>query len=103
MTPWTTDSPATARIKTDPTIRVQTERLKHKVKVTVTVTAPGLDVVDGPVVVRLAGVAQTATLRHGVAKVVLTDLPPGKRTMTIRYGGSDTVNRLVVTRQVRVL
>lgn len=102
-TDLTTDSPSTARIKTDPTIRVQTERLKHKVKVTVTVTASGLDVVDGPVVVRLAGVAQTATLRNGVAKVVLVDLPPGKRTMTIRYGGSDTVNRLVVTRQVRVL
>ena len=102
-TDLTVDSPSTGRIKTDPRIRVQTERLDHKVRVTVTVTAPGLDVVEGPVVVRLAGVAQAATLRHGVAKVVLTDLPPGVRTMTIRYGGSDTVNRLVVTRQVKVL
>jgi surface antigen len=99
----TVDSAPTARIKTNPRIRVQTERLKHKVKVTVTVTAPGLDVVDGPVVVRLAGVAQATTLRNGVARVVLKDLPPGTRTMTIRYGGSDEVNRLVVTRQVRVL
>ena len=102
-TDLTVDSPSTGRIKTTPTIRVQTERLKHKVKVTVRVTAPGLDVVGGPVVVRIAGVAQTATLRNGVAKVVLKDLPPGKRTMTIRYGGSDTVNRLVITRQVKVL
>ncbi|WP_036570836.1 CHAP domain-containing protein [Nocardioides sp. URHA0032] len=97
------DSPSTARIRTDPRIRVQTQRLQHKVKVTVTVSAPGLDVVDGVVVVRLAGVAQIATLRNGTARVVLDDLPPGKRTMTIRYAGSDTVNRLVVTRQVRVL
>ena len=102
-TDLTVDSPSTGRIKTNPVIRVQTERLKHKVKVTVRVTAPGLDVVEGPVVVRLAGVAGTATLRNGVATVVLKDLPPGKRTMTIRYGGSDTVNRLIVTRQVRVL
>ncbi|HEU5038243.1 MAG TPA: CHAP domain-containing protein [Nocardioides sp.] len=99
----TVDSPATVRIKTDPRIRVQTQRLKHKVKVTVTVTAPGLDVVDGPVVVRLAGVATSTTLRNGVAKVVLKRLPPGKRTMTIRYGGSGAVNRLLVTRQVKVL
>jgi surface antigen len=96
------DSPTTTRIKTNPKIRVQAEKLKHRVKVTVTVTAPGLDVVDGTVVVRLAGVAQTATLRNGVAKVVLTDLPPGKRTLTVRYTGSDSVNRLVVTRQIRV-
>ncbi|GAA1141950.1 CHAP domain-containing protein [Nocardioides aquiterrae] len=102
-TDLTVDSPSTGRIKTNPLIRVQTERLRHKVKVTVRVTAPGLDVVDGPVVVRLAGVAQAATLRNGVATVVLKDLPPGTRTMTIRYGGSDTVNRLVVTRQVKVL
>lgn len=102
-TPLTVDSPATGRIKTDPRIRVQTERLEHKVRVTVTVTAPGLDVVEGPVVVRLAGVVQAATLRNGVAKVVLEDLPPGTRTMTIRYGGSDAVNRLVVTRTVKVL
>ena len=82
---------------------MQTVRLPHKVKVTVTVTAPGLDVVDGAVLVRLARVTQTATLSNGVAKVVLDDLPPGKRTMKIRFGGSDSVHRLVVTRGVRVL
>jgi hypothetical protein len=99
----TVDSPATAPVKTDPRIRVQTERLKHKVRVTVTVLADGVDFVTGPVVVRLAGVAREVTLRNGTATVVLKDLPPGKRTMTVRYAGSDTVNRLVVTRQVRVL
>ena len=36
------------------------------------------------------------------ARVVLTGLPPGTRTMTVRYGGSPTVNRLVLTRDVRV-
>jgi hypothetical protein len=66
------------------------------------VLAPDVEVVTGSVVVRIAGVAQTATLRNGVARVVLTDLKPGPRTMTVRYAGSDTVNRLVVTRDVRV-
>jgi hypothetical protein len=74
----------------------------HSARVTVSITAPGVTEVTGPVVVRLAGVAREVTLRHGSATVRLTDLPPGKHTLTVRYAGSDTVNRLTATRTVRI-
>jgi hypothetical protein len=54
------------------------------------------------VVVRMAGIAKAVTLRNGAATLTLKGLPQGKRTMTIRYGGSDTVMRLVATRTVRI-
>jgi len=96
------DSASTIPVKSAPRIRLHTERGRHSVRVTVTVAAPGVDVVTGPVVVRLAGVARSAELRGGVARLVLSDLPSGTRTMTVRYGGSPTVNRLIMTREVRV-
>ena len=102
-TDLTVDSPTTARIKTDPRIRSQVEHFRHRLRVIVTVTAPGLDVVDGTVVVRIAGIVQTATLSNGAAKFVLRDLPPGLYTMKMRYGGSGSVKRLAATRLVRVL
>ena len=98
------DSDPTVAVRSDPRMRTQVERLtaRHGLRITMSLVAPGVDVVTGPVVVRVAGVARTATLRNGAATVVLTDLPPGPRTLTVRYGGSDTVHRLVVTRDVRV-
>lgn len=98
------DTDSTIPVRSDPRIRAQVERLttRHGLRVTVGLLAPGVDVVTGPVVVRVAGVARAVDLRNGTARVVLTGLPPGTRTMTVRYGGSPTVNRLVVTRDVRV-
>ena len=101
-TTTTVDTPSTVLLKSDPRIAVQTDPGAHRVRVTVTVTAPGVDVVSGPVVVRMAGIAKAVTLRNGTATVTLKGLPQGKRTMTIRYGGSDTVLRLVATRTVRI-
>jgi surface antigen len=101
-TPTTVDTPSTVLLKSDPKIAAQTTPGAHRVRVTVTVTAPGVDVVSGPVVVRMAGIAQAVTLRNGTATLTLKDLPQGERTMTIRYGGSDTVRRLVATRTVRI-
>lgn len=98
----TVDSPRTVRLKTDPRIAVRTDAGAHRVRVTVTVTAPGVDAVTGALVVRMAGVAKAATLHNGVATVTLKGLPKGKRTLTIRYAGSDTVTRLVATRAVRI-
>lgn len=92
----------TPLIRTDPRIRVAVETGKRSARVTVTVTAPGLDEVTGPVVVRLAGVAKTVELRGGTATVRLTGLPEGKRPLTVRYAGSDAVNRAVATRNVRI-
>lgn len=101
-TETTLETARTPLIRTDPRIRVQTDAGMHRVRVTVTVKAPGLDVVSGPVVVRMAGVAQAVDLKNGTAKVTLTGLPAGKRTLTVRYGGSDATNRAVVTRTVRI-
>ena len=47
----------------------------------------------------MAGVVQEVELRNGIAKVTLAGLPQGKRTLTVRYAGSDAVNRAVVTRE----
>jgi surface antigen len=96
------ETPGTLRLKTDPKVAVLTAPLVHRVQVTVTVTAPGVSIVTGTVLVRMAGIVKTATLRNGTATLTLKGLPTGKRTMTIRYDGSDTVRRLVTTRTVRL-
>lgn len=97
------DSPPTARVKTDPRIGVQVERIRHRIKVHVTVTAPGVEAVTGSLVVRIAGVTQEVTLRSdGTARVTLTGMKPGERTLTVRYAGSDTVSRAVFTRPITV-
>jgi surface antigen len=101
-TTTTVQTPRSARVKTDPRVRVGVDRGAHRVRVTVTVTAPGVSEVTGPVVVRLAGVSRQVTLRHGTVTVTLKDLPRGTRTMTVRYAGSDVVNRAVTTRTVRI-
>ncbi|MDI6908323.1 CHAP domain-containing protein [Nocardioides sp.] len=101
-TTTTLDTPRSARVKSDPRIRVAVDRSARRVRVTVTVTAPGVSEVTGPVVVRLAGISQEVTLRHGSARVTFKGLPAGKRTMTVRYAGSELVKRLVTTRTVRV-
>ncbi len=101
-TTTTLETPRSARVKSDPQIRLAVDSGARRVRVTVTVTAPGVSEVTGPVVVRLAGVSREVTLRHGSARVTFKDLPKGKRTMTVRYAGSETVNRLVTTRTVRV-
>lgn len=95
-------TPTTPRIKTDPKIAVQTVAKKHRLRVVVTVTAAGLDEVTGPVVVRYGGIVRTIELTNGKARVSLTGLTEGVRTLTVRYDGTDAVNRGVYTRQVRI-
>ena len=82
------------RVKTDPVLRVQVDRLKRRIAVLVTVTAPGVDAVSGTVVARIAGVRQEVELRaNGTARVVFRDLKPGERTLTVLYAGSDAVSQ----------
>lgn len=100
-TSTTLETPRSARVKTDPRIRLEVESGPHRIRVRVSVTAAGVAEVAGPVVVRLAGVSRELTLRHGAATVTFKDLAPGWRTMTVRYAGSDTVSRAVTTRTVR--
>ncbi|MGB0098666.1 MAG: CHAP domain-containing protein [Nocardioides sp.] len=102
-TSTTVDSPATARIKTDPSFQLQVERLKHRVRVRVAVTAPGVETVSGPVAIRIAGQVEKLDLRaDGTARATLKGMRPGERTLTVRYGGSRSVNKLVAVRTVRV-
>ncbi|GAB6985461.1 CHAP domain-containing protein [Nocardioides pyridinolyticus] len=97
------DSPATTRVKTDPHLEVQVERIKKRIKVVVTVTAPGVERVTGPVVVRIAGVKQVVELRsNGTAKVVFRDLKPGERTLAVRYAGSATVSQASYSRDLTI-
>ncbi len=96
------ETPRSARVKTDPRVRLDVERFPHRTRVTIGVTAPGVAEVSGPVVVRLAGVTREVTLRHGAARVTFKGLEPGWHTLTVRYAGSDAVSRAVTTRKVRV-
>lgn len=97
------DSPATTRVKTDPALQVQVERVQKRIKVVVTVTAPGVETVSGPVVVRIAGVKQVVELRgNGTAKAVFRDLKPGERRLTVRYTGSATVSQASYSRDLTV-
>ncbi|GAA4364540.1 CHAP domain-containing protein [Nocardioides caricicola] len=95
-------TPTTPRIKTDPKISVETVAKRHRLRVVVTVTASGLDEVTGPVVIRYGGTVQTVELTKGRARVTLVGLTEGVRTLTVRYDGTDAVNRGVYTRQVRI-
>jgi hypothetical protein len=101
-TPTTLDTDRTPLLRTDPRMTVETAPRAHRLRIKVTVTAPGVTEVTGPLVVRFAGVPHEVALRNGVARVVFDDVPPGKRTLTLRYGGSQTVNRLIATRTVRI-
>jgi surface antigen len=102
-TTTTVESPATTRVKTDPSLAVQLERVRKRIKVLVTVTAPGVEAVTGTVLVRIAGVRQEVELRsNGTARIVLRDLKPGERTLTVTYAGSDSVSRATYTRPVTV-
>ena len=99
----TIDSPATTPVKTDPNLKVQVERVKKRIKVTVTVTAPGVETVAGPVVVRIAGVKQVVELRsNGTAKAVFRGLKPGQRKLTVRYTGSAAVSQASYSRDLTV-
>lgn len=99
----TVDSPATTRVKTDPRIAVSVERVNKRFKVLVTVTAPGVETVAGTLVVRIAGTRQEVELRgNGTARIVLRDLKPGERTLTVRFTGSDSVSQASYTRPITV-
>ncbi|HYF71880.1 MAG TPA: hypothetical protein VD864_03610, partial [Nocardioides sp.] len=101
-TTTTLETPLSATVKADPRMRLVVDRGKRGLRVSVSLTAPGVSEVTGPVVVRFAGVAHELTLRHGTAKLRITELPSGTRTMTVRYAGSDTVNHVVSTRTIRI-
>jgi hypothetical protein len=75
---------------------------KRKVRVSISVTAPGVPALGGQVVIRARGkVVTTLTLTDGVASGIVK-LKRGKRTLTATYGGTTGVGAGSAATKVRV-
>lgn len=92
----------TAKLRSQPRIRARTDPGAHRLRVTVTVRAPGVREVTGEVAARMAGAVQRVTLRHGTATIRLRHLAAGRHTLKLRYFRTDTVERGVLSRSVRI-
>jgi hypothetical protein len=89
-------TPVTARVKATPRIKVERVRLKHGVKLRLTVLTRLVPKIEGSVLVRVqGGFKQKVVLHNGVARLRISDLPTGKRALKISYLGSPTVARVV--------
>ena len=89
-------TPVTARVRRPRGSRSSGSALKHGVKLRLTVLTRLVPRVEGSVLVRVqGGFKQKVVLHKGVARLRLSDLPQGKRTLKISYLGSPTVARVV--------
>jgi surface antigen len=94
-------APVSKRVRATPRIKIERVRLKHGVRLRISVLSRFVPQVEGAVLVRVqGGFKQQVVLRHGVARLRVSDLPPGKRVLKVRYLGSATVTR--VTKQSTV-
>lgn len=94
---------ATAPIRVNPRIKVDRRAQKHSVVLRFTVTAPLVSPVEGRIRVRVqGGFRQLVTLRHGVGRVVVRGLPPGKRKLQIVFSGGPTVERRARVGLIRI-
>jgi surface antigen len=92
----TLTTPVTVRVKATPRIKVERVRVKHGVKLRLTVLSRLVPTVEGAVLVRVqGGFHQKVVLRNGVTRLRVADLPKGKWALKIRYLGSPTVARMV--------
>ena len=96
------DAPSTTVLRSTPRLRVHRQRGPHQLLVTVTLKAPGVSEVTGPVVVRIGRMRQQATLSGGTATLTLVDPPTGERSMRVRYLGSGTVKGAQLVRTIWV-
>jgi surface antigen len=101
-TPLAARSAGTQRVKSLPTLAVQTERGTGTLRAAVTVTATGVRPVPGTVRIRSTRLLAELTLRRGAAATTLSGLPQGLRTFTFRYTGTDKVAATTVSRTVRI-
>jgi surface antigen len=94
---WTTfPTPQTARVKATPRVKVERTRTKHGVKLRLTVLTRLVPTVEGSVLIRVqGGFQQKVVLRKGVARLLVSGLPKGKRALKVSYLGSQTVARVV--------
>ncbi len=92
----TLTTPLTARVRATPRIKVERVRLKHGVKLKLTVLTRLVPTVEGAVLVRVqGGFHQKVVLHNGVARLRVSDLPKGKQALKVSYLGSPTVARVV--------
>lgn len=99
----TLTTPVTVRVKVTPRIKIERFRLKHAVRLRITVAAALVPTVDGSITVRVqGGFRQTVALHHGIARLRVADLPKGKRALKIVYYGSTTVERAVKSSALRM-
>ncbi|MGZ4437477.1 MAG: CHAP domain-containing protein [Nocardioidaceae bacterium] len=96
-------TPLTPRVKSVPTMTVTTTPGTGRMRVGVTLAAPGVTAVPGVVRIWSGGrLLAEVPLRGGSASTTLTGLPAGTRNFSVRYPGSDTVTQTVVFRSVRI-
>ncbi|MGD9959839.1 CHAP domain-containing protein [Nocardioides sp.] len=98
-------TPSTARVLAVSRLQIQASSPHPgRARFDLTVTAPGVDQVTGIVRIRAEGkVVAEVTLRRGVGHAVLTGLPAGRATYTLRFLGGETLTATVpVTRTVRI-
>jgi surface antigen len=96
-------TPALARVRSVPHLRLTARAAGTRVRLDATVTAAGVRPVTG--VVRILWRGRTLglrTLRGGAAMVTTRALPAGTRVLLVRYGGSTEVGGRAVRRTVRV-
>lgn len=87
---------ATKRVKATPRIKVERVRLKHGVKLRLSVLSRLVPRVEGSILVRVqGGFKQKVVLHRGVARLQISNLTKGKRVLKISYLGSPTVARSV--------
>ncbi len=76
-----------ARVVTDPSLRVKAIGKPGRAVVRIRVVAPGVANVRGAVTVRVGKQTAQADLRNGRARVVVRDLKPGTRAVRVAYAG----------------
>jgi surface antigen len=78
-------------VRTTPTVTVKAAGRVRKAVVSVRVSAPGAGRPPGEVIIRIGKVKTTARLKDGRVRVVVPNLEPGKRLVTVRFTGTTVV------------
>ena len=102
---YTTLTPTTertARIRTQPRLRLEITPHRHRVQITAHATARGLDPVTGTVRFVLGKQVLTVDLHEGKATARFNDLRSGERSLRVVLPRSRSTERVAVTRVVTI-
>ena len=93
----------TGRVQAVSTVHARTERAPGRVRLSIRVTARGVQPVPGTVLVKSRGtLLKTLRLRSGEAATTVRELSVGYHTFTIKYVATDTVTAGVLKKTVRI-